>query len=107
WRPNDRERLSGPKDRLQRNPPASSFQGQPGQRHTFVVESANVITTWENDYGDLVKMWKITDAEGNVFIWKTSSAKDIVDGVEVTAMVKEHSTYEGMGQTVITRPKIG
>lgn len=52
-------------------------------------------------------MWKMTDAEGNVFIWKTSSAKDIVDGVEVTATVKEHSTHEGMGQTVITRPKIG
>lgn len=52
-------------------------------------------------------MWKMTDAEGNVFIWKTSSAKEIADGVEVTATVKEHSTHEGMGQTVITRPKIG
>lgn len=49
----------------------------------------------------------ITDAEGNVFIWKTQSSKDIVDGVEVTATVKEHSTYNGVGQTVITRPKIG
>lgn len=101
------ERCSGREDKSQDNTSTSSFQGQPGQRHTFVVESANVITTWENDYGDLVKMWKVTDAEDNVFIWKTSSAKDIVDGVEVTATVKEHSTYEGMGQTVITRPKIG
>lgn len=104
---NNAERLSGREDKSQENTSTSSFQGQPGQRHTFVVESANVITTWENDYGELVKMWKMTDAEGNVFIWKTSSAKDITDGVEVTATVKEHSTYEGMGQTVITRPKIG
>ena len=101
------ERLSGREGTAQDNATTSSFQGQPGQRHTFVVESANIITSWENDYGDLVKMWKMTDAEGNVFIWKTSSAKDIVDGVEVTATVKEHSTYDGMGQTVITRPKIG
>ena len=94
-------------DTAQANTATSSFQGQPGQRHTFVVESANVVTSWENDYGDLVKLWKITDAEGNVFIWKTSSAKDIVEGAEVTATVKEHSTYNGVEQTVITRPKIG
>ena len=42
-----------------------------------------------------------------MFIWKTQLTKDIVGGVEVTATVKEHTTYEGMGQTVITRPKIG
>ena len=42
-----------------------------------------------------------------MFIWKTQLTKDITDGVEVTATVKEHSTYDGMGQTVITRPKIG
>ena len=69
------ERLNGHKDTAQDNTTTSSFQGQPGQRHTFVVESANVVTTWENDYGDLVKMWKMTDAEGNVFIWKTRRPK--------------------------------
>src|SRR5699024_12267872 len=32
------ERLSGHKDATQDNISTSSFQGQPGQRHTFVVE---------------------------------------------------------------------
>lgn len=104
---NNAERLSGREDTTQDNAATSSFQGQPGQRHTFVVESANVVASWENNYGNVMKMWKIVDAEGNVFIWKTSSAKDISDGVEVTAMVKEHSTYNGVEQTAITRPKIG
>lgn len=104
---NNAERLSGREDTTQDNAATSSFQGQPGKRHTFVVESANVVASWENNYGNVMKMWKIVDAEGNVFIWKTSSAKDISDGVEVTAMVKEHSTYNGVEQTAITRPKIG
>lgn len=104
---NNAERLSSREDTTQDNAATSSFQGQPGQRHTFVVESANVVASWENNYGNVMKMWKIVDAEGNVFIWKTSSAKDISDGVEVTAMVKEHSTYNGVEQTAITRPKIG
>ena len=104
---NNAERLSSREDTTQDNAATSSFQGQPGKRHTFVVESANVVASWENNYGNVMKMWKIVDAEGNVFIWKTSSAKDISDGVEVTAMVKEHSTYNGVEQTAITRPKIG
>lgn len=48
------------------------------------------------------------DADGNVFIWKTSSGLGLESGepVNIKGTVKEHSEYQDEKQTVLTRCKV-
>ena len=86
----------------------STHVGKVGDRITVKVEGFRVLASWHNDfggyYGGYVYLYKFTDENGNIFIWKTSN--DVDDSVDtLTGTVKEHSEYNGVKQTVLTRCK--
>lgn len=71
-------------------------------------------------YGESHRIYKFSDAEGNVLIWDTQSyladkkyvdeygmSKPIFEGatLKVTATIKAHKEYKGEEQTVLNRPK--
>ena len=79
----------------------SKHVGNIGERVSFVPAEAEVVTSWDTQFG-LTMLWKITDEDGNIFIWKTSN--DVHEGTSmITGTVKEHSEFRGVKQTVLTR----
>ena len=81
---------------------ASDFVGTVGQRITIPAATAKLVTSWEGYYGTTF-LYKFTDEAGNVYVWKSSKCVEIKDGMTVKGSVKEHSEYNGVKQTVITR----
>lgn len=79
----------------------SEYVGEIGKRISFVPEEAEVVTSWDTQFG-LTMLWKITDENGNIYIWKTSNDVN-EDTTLITATVKEHTEFRGVKQTVITR----
>lgn len=67
-------------------------------------------------YGTEMRIYSMEDAEGNVYVWKTSSfmytdeneygAIKKGDKVVIAASVKGKSEYKGQPQTVLTRVKV-
>lgn len=87
---------------------SSQWVGEVGKRINVEIESVKIITSWVNNfsgYGDTITaLYKIVGKDGNVYIWKTS--KDIEDDAKsIVGTVKEHSEYNGVKQTVLTRCK--
>lgn len=80
----------------------SGYVGQIGKRLTVTTASAALVTSWVNRYG-MTFLYRFTDGDGNVFIWKSSRMVEINDGVTIRGTVKEHSEYRGIKQTVMTR----
>lgn len=81
----------------------SVFVGSIGQRISFSVSRFACVYSVPTAYGVLY-IYQFNDAAGNVFIWKTS--KSLCDNINistVTGTVKEHSTYKGVKQTVLSR----
>lgn len=69
--------------------------------------------SWENGYGGywnqgVTNLHTFEDLEGNVYIWKTGNYIEADYGTKFTlkGTVKEHSEYNGIKQTVMTRCKI-
>jgi len=69
-------------------------------------------TGWESDYG-YTNLYTFADPDGNCIIWKTGNSLRADhepvrqgDTIKVKATVKEHSTYRGVAQTVVTRAKV-
>jgi hypothetical protein len=62
---------------------------------------------YDTQFGTVV-IYKITDENDNIFIWKTTSYPNVESGSKVTVRgtIKEHSEYNGTKQTVLTRCKI-
>ena len=82
----------------------SEYIGKVGDRITILISDYRVITSWETQYG-ITAIYKITDENGNVFIWKTSGG--IVDDTKkISATVKSHNEYNGTKQTEITRCRV-
>ena len=79
----------------------SEYVGEIGKRISFVPIEAEVVTSWDTQFG-LTMLWKITDEDGNIYIWKTSN-EVAEDTALITATVKEHTEFCGVKQTVITR----
>lgn len=100
-----------------KNPPqdepkkTSNHVGNVGDRITFEAKYTHR-AFWETH----VVAWHTTtqylhtfeDADGNVFIWKTTNGLGIEVGgtVTVTGTIKEHSEYNEVKQTVLQRCKI-
>ena len=51
-------------------------------------------------------MYKFIDIEGNVFIWITSCYIDMDKRIKLRGTIKEHSEYNNVKQTVLTRCKV-
>lgn len=86
---------------------ASSFIGEVGKRITVNTNTAEIMTSWQTDYGYTYRC-KFTDANGNVYMWDSSNGGlDPDKSVEsITGTVKKHSEYNGIKQTWLTRCKI-
>ena len=89
----------------------SNHVGQVGDRITIEVDSVKCITSWKscfNGYSNTTTyVWKITDKEGNVFTWKTSTwLNEEVPPKTIKGTVKEHKVFREVKQTEITRCKL-
>lgn len=84
----------------------SRHVGDVGQRFTFKVNSFEVMTSWQTDFG-ITYLYKMTDEAGNVLIWKSSKWIEEPDAVTtVTGTVKAHSEFNMIQQTEITRCRV-
>ena len=82
----------------------SEFVGEVGKRIEVKVKSYGAITSYQTQWGWTI-VWKITDEEGNVYIWKTGN--DIPEDVKVIkGTVKAHNEYREIKQTELTRCKV-
>ena len=97
----------------------SKHYGEVGKRVKGLKLTYKGCKVWDNpyDYYGCTYLHKFMDESENVFIWKTSNClehivddeyKQIEEGetVELTATIKEHSEYNGIKQTVLTRCKV-
>ena len=82
----------------------SSYVGEVGERITADISGFRVLTSWYTQFGDMM-LYKFTDPDGNVLIWKTGNYVDDTYKT-ITGTVKEHSEFNGVKQTVLTRCKV-
>jgi len=86
---------------------SGEFVGQVGNRMNFELTFVSTTFMCQTNYGAL---WleKFVDSNNNVFVWKTTTVKDFVEGqvYKVTATIKEHETYNLVNQNVLTRLKV-
>lgn len=94
----------------------SNFVGEVGKK---ITATGKIIIAggYETMYG-YTRIYKLTDENNNVYIWKTGNClnitnengivKDITEigTVEMTGTIKEHNEYNGEKQTVLTRCKV-
>lgn len=86
---------------------ASEYVGEVGQRLTVNCKTFTCVSSWGNLYG-MTFLYKFTDENDNVYIWYASKCIDDDDTQVVTSItgtVKDHSEYNGLKQTVLTRCK--
>jgi hypothetical protein len=83
----------------------SNYVGKPTERMETIL-TLKMKRYIEGDYGTRT-MCKYHDETGNVVIWWASSSIDMEDGTKLKAKftVKEHSEYEGIKQTIVSRLK--
>lgn len=83
----------------------SKHVGNIKDKITVDVKSSQLITSWDTQFG-WSGMYKFTDNDGNVFIWITSCGVETNKTMKLTGTVKEHSEFNGVKQTVLTRCKV-
>lgn len=82
----------------------SNYVGKVGQR-IDIVGTIYFVRTFDSAYG-VTTITGIRDNVGNVFIQKGVRIGDKNDQVSLKATIKDHKVYEGLKQTIITRPKV-
>jgi hypothetical protein len=84
---------------------ASEYVGSPGKRENFAL-TLTFKRAFGSDYG-VRYMQKFTDVDGNVVVWwgtNDTAERTVVGNAYVfKATVKEHTEYDGVKQTVLTR----
>ena len=83
----------------------SDYVGNVGDRLSINVSSATCLTSWETDFGTC-RLYKFTDENGNIFVWKTSNWIDTDNVKSVKGTVKEHKIFRDSKQTELTRCKV-
>lgn len=85
---------------------ASAHVGEVGDKIEVNVASFTCVSSWESMYG-VTFLYKFTDAENHTFIWYASKSVDNEDRVTtIKGTVKDHSEFNGVKQTVLTRCKV-
>ena len=83
---------------------SSEFVGTVGGKVNVKVKNYKLVSSFDTAFGTMF-IHQFEDYDGNVFIWKTGiyidEAPDMISGT-----VKEHATFNGIKQTVLTRCKI-
>ena len=80
----------------------SNYVGEIGQRITIECSKAELITSWETQYG-YTYLYKFTDTNGNVFVWFASRTIESKDGMSIKGTVKDHNERDGVKQTILSR----
>lgn len=84
----------------------SSYQGEIGDRLDVRCELVQCVSSWESQFG-WTYLYKIIDTEGNIYIWYASRGIDEPENVvAIKGTVKDHSEFNGVKQTVLTRCKV-
>jgi hypothetical protein len=85
---------------------ASQHVGVVGKRESFGVCVLERVFSIETQYG-VLHIHKFADAQGNILVWKTGSAK-LESGRQYTVKgtVKAHDEYKGTKQTTLTRAAV-
>ena len=82
----------------------SDYVGVVGQRQEFTL-TVERVHSYDTDFGTTyINICK--DGEGHTVVYKGSNGWDKGLTLTVKATVKEHSEYEGLKQTMISRPKV-
>lgn len=84
----------------------SKHVGEVGERLTVDVASAEIVTSWETEWG-LVTLIRFISKDGNVFMWRCSGGLRVeVEEIKtVKGTVKSHDEFRGVKQTFLTRCK--
>ena len=82
----------------------SEYVGEIGKKLTASVKEYRCLSSWNTQYG-YTYIYEFMTEDGNVLIWKTSKMLD-KDIATISGSVKEHSEYNGIKQTVLTRCKV-
>lgn len=107
----DREIARAEKAALQASRPPSEHVGKIGERLDLVLTVRRrvdiEVEAYASRYSEVLYITSMDDADGNAFLWKTTSKK-MEEGrtYKVRGTVKAHDEYEGSKQTVLTRCKI-
>lgn len=87
----------------------SKHVGEVGERVTVEVESTEIVTSWETDYG-MVHLVRFIGNDGNVFMWRASSLNALPDDFAeiktIKGTVKSHDEFRGVKQTFLSRCKV-
>lgn len=84
----------------------SDYYGKIGDK-IDITGKINRAGHYETQFGTVV-IFKIIDADGNIFVWKTTTYIDIENDsfVNVRGTIKDHNEFRNEKQTVLTRCKI-
>jgi hypothetical protein len=83
----------------------SKHIGKVGDKIELKNCHVDCVASYDTMYG-MNRIYKITDEESNVFVWRTSGYIEKSDGVSIKGTVKEHGEYNGQLQTELTRCKM-
>lgn len=85
----------------------SNHFGEVGKRYKDIkVYRMEMLTCFDTQYGCMY-IYKIVLDSGDILIWKTSNwIDDYAKAESITFTVKEHSEYNGVQQTEVTRCKL-
>lgn len=84
----------------------SNYVGNIKDKLCLDITSGELISQYYSDYGP-VYLYEFKDADGNIFIWRTSIYLEDIDTVsKISGTVKSHEEYRKQKQTVLTRCKI-
>lgn len=84
----------------------SEWLGEVGQKVSVDCVSARCVTSFDTQYG-VTFLYEFKDAEGNICKWFSSNCIDGIErSVKVEGKVKDHSTYNDVKETVLTRCKV-
>lgn len=82
----------------------SDYVGTIGQRIEFDL-TVTFCASFETQYG-IMYVHNMTDAAGNVVVYKGARIAQRGDKVKMVATVKAHNLYRDIKQTVVSRPKM-
>jgi hypothetical protein len=85
----------------------SNHVGDIGERLTITIVSMECVTSWETEWG-ITRLYKMVDTSGNVLIWKSSKWIDLetAEPSKITGTIKDHTEFNGLKQTELTRCKV-
>lgn len=87
----------------------SSFIGSIGDKLDQVVTFVRYFEYERDSYSgwgkEIARIYKFVDEHGNILIWNTGSWKTLHEGkrYNLKGKIKEHNTYNGENQTILTR----